>query len=995
MQNQRPNPSPEVQTLLDQARTADLAGKRDEAARLSQQALALAQQRADRPGEANALFSWGRATTFTAPSEARDHLECALPLFRELMDRYGEASCLLSLGNVHQIQGAPDPALERYSAARKLFEEVDARKELATTLSNTGALFVRTGQPRRALEYLLPARDASEKAGDQPGVLRALGNIGAAHRNAQDMPRAKETLEQALGLAQSLGSKQDEGIIWLNLGLTMQQLQGPLEAIACFNRSLPLLEATGDRRAMGATLASRAAAADQAGDLLASARDLQRALDIFRQIGDQNGSGRVLHSLGLLSEQLGERDEARRRYEEGFALSKAAGDIHSQMLLLGALGEMAGQAGDRLAQQRHFRAALGLDGADRLPVPRTWTLLSLSRSLTRAGSFTEAIEPAQEARNLSHATQDARGEGRAQIALGAAYQGLGRTGEARGCYERALTLCGSVNDVTGEAQAAALLGSLEEDAGQRTAAARHYRHALELHEGLRTSLGNLDEAKVGYLETQIDIYRRYIRFLLRNRQEADAFAAAQKAKARALIDRMAAGQGVPVPPRTVSDRAQEERLTHQGRELVLARQALQNEQAELARRQPRDLSRESALAQQASVLQQRLQRLDRELRAYQERLYLRDPHLADRRAARTVTLEEAAGILPPGTALLEYVVLPDEIVLFVVTRETNRPGLCAFRQPGAAALSGEIDALRVACAGRPGTAARRPFQDTARRLYRRLIAPAEAILSRQERLILCPDGILWGVPFAVLVHPERGFLWDRFTLSFAYSATGHRAALAAPRRKPPRTMLALANPHSGPSPAPTRPGRALGPLPHAQREAETIAALFAGSDIRSGSAAQEALVKKTADQYRYLHFATHALFQDSAPMLSGIVLADPPKDSPEDGILSVQDLVDMKLNAELLTLSACETARGDQRPGEGIIGLTWAAFVAGVPSQIVSQWPVDDASTARLMTHFYRGLRAGASKDQALRTAARDLRRDRRFAHPFYWAPFVLIGSGR
>src|SRR5262249_55613146 len=146
--------------------------------------------------------------------------------------------------------------------------------------------------------------------------------------------------------------------------------------------------------------------------------------------------------------------------------------------------------------------------------------------------------------------------------------------------------------------------------------------------------------------------------------------------------------------------------------------------------------------------------------------------------------------------------------------------------------------------------------------------------------------------------------------------------------------------------------------------------------LKTGSEAQETLVKQTAENYRYLHFATHAFFNDSVPTLSGVALARPPKDSPEDGFLTAQELFGMNLGADLIVFSACETARGAKRPGEGLIGLTWAAFVAGVPSQVVSQWSVDDKATALLMGEFYAGLKQGRSREAALRSAALDLMRD-------------------
>jgi CHAT domain-containing protein len=143
--------------------------------------------------------------------------------------------------------------------------------------------------------------------------------------------------------------------------------------------------------------------------------------------------------------------------------------------------------------------------------------------------------------------------------------------------------------------------------------------------------------------------------------------------------------------------------------------------------------------------------------------------------------------------------------------------------------------------------------------------------------------------------------------------------------------------------------------------------------------------------------ASHAFFNDAAPLLSSVVLASPPAGSNEDGFLTAREIFDMDLSAaEMVVLSACNTARGQKRSGEGIIGLTWALFVAGAPTQVLSQWAVDDASTATLMGRFYQNLAWGrAAKGQALRQAALSLLQNKRHRHPYYWAPFVLMGDWR
>ncbi|HZF39053.1 MAG TPA: CHAT domain-containing protein, partial [Blastocatellia bacterium] len=164
--------------------------------------------------------------------------------------------------------------------------------------------------------------------------------------------------------------------------------------------------------------------------------------------------------------------------------------------------------------------------------------------------------------------------------------------------------------------------------------------------------------------------------------------------------------------------------------------------------------------------------------------------------------------------------------------------------------------------------------------------------------------------------------------------------------------------------------------------------------------AREDRIKAEAPQARVLHFATHGILDNASPMYSHLALAQ--GDKNEDGLLEAWELMQMDLKADLVVLSACETARGRFGAGEGMIGLSWAMFIAGVPSTLVSQWKVESASTRDLMIGFHRQALASpapakskATKAEALRQAALKLMKNPETNHPFYWAGFVLVGDGR
>jgi CHAT domain-containing protein len=189
-------------------------------------------------------------------------------------------------------------------------------------------------------------------------------------------------------------------------------------------------------------------------------------------------------------------------------------------------------------------------------------------------------------------------------------------------------------------------------------------------------------------------------------------------------------------------------------------------------------------------------------------------------------------------------------------------------------------------------------------------------------------------------------------------------------------------------------GDALLPLPEAEAQVRAIARLYdpGTTAVRVGGEARESWLKAEASHYRILHLATHGRLDDTSPLYSQLVLATPAAGENDDGLLEAREILDLRLHADLAVLSACETGRGQAGAGEGLIGMSWAFFVAGCPATVASQWKVEAASTTRLMLAFHRELQAKHTAAEALRLAAlAQLRHHER--HPFYWAGFVAMGD--
>jgi CHAT domain-containing protein len=291
------------------------------------------------------------------------------------------------------------------------------------------------------------------------------------------------------------------------------------------------------------------------------------------------------------------------------------------------------------------------------------------------------------------------------------------------------------------------------------------------------------------------------------------------------------------------------------------------------------------------------------------------------------------------------------------------------------------------------------YEEPARRLYDLLIAPVEPLIASAKTLCIIPDGELWKVPFQVLATSRGTALVEQVPLFYAPSIRMLHAVggETIPRRAP--RLLALGNPSIGAMTAARfrayERATLLGDLSDAENEVQRIASLYGRerSAVHIRGEAREALFKEKAHEFDVLHVASHGLVDDAAPMFSALVLAAAHGDA-EDGLLEAHEVAELRLNAGLVVLSACETASGKIGAGEGILGLSWAFLAAGTRGLVGSQWKAPSAATEMLMVAFHERLLAGDSPAQALRRAQLRLKRDERYEAPLDWAPFIVFGNG-
>lgn len=355
---------------------------------------------------------------------------------------------------------------------------------------------------------------------------------------------------------------------------------------------------------------------------------------------------------------------------------------------------------------------------------------------------------------------------------------------------------------------------------------------------------------------------------------------------------------------------------------------------------------------------------------------------------RMATVSDLQKSLPEDHAILSYFEGESRLYTFMITSKR----LEIFNEPKGDDYQKQPTALRNAIKYNIQSA----FDKSARTLYELLIPD---ISNDIQKLIIIPDGILGTIPFEALVNPESTgdqykdltYLLAEYDVSYDYSATLYVERMQSEEsQETQRDILLMA-------PVEFDRSTGMGNLKGTEKELQSIQYLFQGNDLQVESRlmadASENFVKNSAlDQYKYLHFATHGLVHESEPELSRIFLSS---SEGEDGSLYTGEIYNLRINAELVTLSACETGLGKVAKGEGIVGLSRALLYAGAKNLIVSLWPVADESTSELMIEFYRQHLFSAYSMHfagALRESKLTMMRSDEFQRPYFWAPFILVG---
>jgi CHAT domain-containing protein/tetratricopeptide (TPR) repeat protein len=745
------------------------------------------------------------------------------------------------------------------------------------------------------------------------------------------------------------------------------------------------------------------------GDYRQALNCVSEALDIGRKLNDKRILQAGYGALGLIYESQADYASAIKWFTESLNLSVEAGnksDISIGLYNIGLaqLGQM--RFDDAL---RTFQEALKI--AEMAGV-RGITLLineGLGNVYRAKREFAMALSCLEEASRLAEQLGDKYRLAETYWLKGETYYSIGDYLRASKLADQSFELAEQIGRPRSILWSLTLRGKVSLAQGKFDVARLALQQAIDTVEGLLDNVAADEVGRAQFIEgTRIAPYHLMIELLLREHKDREALVRAERTKARMLLGVLRDGRqdlaSMMTSDEKQIDRELSARLTSLNRQLYVERQ--------------RSGSKEQRLLE----LNSRLDRARLEYETFRNELFAahREPR-SQRPETWHLDLDQLARLVSDHQiAFVEFVVTEERTHVFVITKAKDEPDKAtkaAVDRYTVPVTKNELRELVSTFAERLGN----PHigeHSVSRRLYGLLLGPAKSLLRGKSTIVIVPDNFLWDLPFQALIQPDGKYLIQDHSVSYVPSLsvlgemikkTKHLSAVsvdAPPGAKAP-ALFALGNPSLSVQTVdrviPSRRNEILRPLPETEAEVRTVSNFYrdGGSKVYTGADAREDRAKAEMSRYQILHFATHGILDSNGPMYSHIVLSTDEKSS-DDGLLEVWEIMRLDLNADLAVLSACETARGRTGVGEGVIGLSWAFFVAGCPTTVVSQWKVHSASTAQLMIQFHRNLvstphgqQSTWKKANSLRQAMLALMKNPKYKDPYYWAAFVVVGDGR
>jgi CHAT domain-containing protein/tetratricopeptide (TPR) repeat protein len=884
----------------------------------------------------------------------------------------GYAWALRTRAHAFRFVGRYEVAVSAYEAAEEHFLKLGQPLEAARTQIGHVTALRFLGRYDEAAALARRSRADFLARGCRLEAAKQSNNLGTVYRPMGRLNDALAAYRAARPIFRQLGERGALADVEQNIGNVLGELGRYDEALAHLKRAERLRRALGLPAAVALTLLNIGVLSRRRGEYGAALQALTEARRIDESLAYERGLVAVNLELLPVLAALNLTTEARDTATRAISALRALDMPLELGMALVAAGRLAGDEEDWDSAQQMVREAHALFERTGNTLWASMAQLLDAEIVARRPESEEDLIAALKAGRA--ATETFRKSGavdhivEGQMLEGMLLAHLGQFDEALDSVRSALAVADSLEADHLRYRAHSALGDMLSQEDPDTAL-DSYRAAVTCLQAVR-GRARADDLKRAFLADKSDLYERTVALLLRRRTPeriAEAYRLVESSKSRSLIEEIA-------------ERATDDAGTASGdvpreiRPLVRRIDSLRTRLATVYSRAfaGNETNRGSGIGDLPDG--QTIGRLEQELAEATRELQLR--RRPDAFQAQTASDEASELVcLPPGTVLLEYYGIGDRLIAFV-----RRDATLDLRVLGQISeLEAQLDSLnlqlqRVAQVPAENAQAalprwRRGVDACLQALAQDLIAPLADTLVGAEQLVIIPHGPLHGLPFHALAGYDGTYLADQVAISYAPSASVYERCVRDDHPSGERVLLF---------------GVGGDDLPWVEEELGEIAQIWPEAQVRFGKRATRAALRRQAGQFDVLHVATHAVARADNPSFSSIRLAD--------AWLTANDLADLARGARLVTLAACETGVGAVSPGDEVLGLTRGLLAAGCTAAVASLWPVSDRTTALLMPRFYSALRDGHGPSEAMRRAMHDVREA--FDHPYFWAPFVVVGDG-
>ncbi|MBM0743474.1 CHAT domain-containing protein [Phormidium sp. CLA17] len=802
---------------------------------------------------------------------------------------------------------------------------------------------------------------------------------GDRHYQAGQTEQAIAAWQRAQRAYQQVQNRQGEGTALANLGMGYVTLERYQDAVTVLETFLPIARSLNDQPGEAKALGNLGIAYKMLGSYAPAIQAHRQAGKLMRQLGDRSGLGQVLLNLGNAFEAVGDYDSAAIAYQQSLKLAEESKDLTGTAIALSNLGAVYANQGKDEDAITTFQKSLSIHKATQNAAGEASTLINLGSTHHSLGKRDDAIRYYQQSLAIAQQLNNRHLAGEALGSLGLAYEDLKDFPKAIAHHRQSLEIGRSLNNPEAIGTALNNLAHALFGAGNLAEAETTLRSAVTQLDALRPGLSDL--YRVSIFDTQVHTYSLLQQVLIAAKKYEAALEVAEQGRARAFVELLAKKQGSGVKNQATSGK--EARTSHAARRTPQV--ALANPLAS-----PFTIAQIKAVARQQNA-------------TLVEYAIVPDDDFKFRGKQRARESELLIWVIQPSgqVAFRRVDLKPLWQQNLSLAQLVSISRQCLYPTTNCNRLLNTAQKIPPQTVESDANTPRRSRNPAMQRLHQLLIQPIADLLPKKPdaRIVFIPQESLFLVPFPALQTAKGTYLIEQHTLLTAPAIQvldlTRKQRLTQKSSQPMSRSLIVGNPTM-----PVIGTEALPPLPSSETEAKQIAELLKTKAL-IGSQATERQIVQDLPKARRAHFATHGLLeygQDLGDVGIPGALAFAPSpgsralasDSGNDGLLTSNEILDLRLVADLVVLSACDTGRG-RITGDGVIGLSRAFISAGVPSVVVSLWAVSDVSTANLMVAFYQALQQQPNKAQALRQAM--LETMKVYPRPLDWAAFTLIGE--